>query len=928
MISRWEVVKSVAKRYGKLEEIFDDAERKLEQVRSGQLAISNLEDNEDRLKMRIAREKTAVPRALERINGMANFQDKYVLDKLSVMARSVCRILKKGDAIGTGFMIAEGLVITNHHVIEKAEDATDMYAEFDYELDVNEVLKRSALFKLDAGKFFLSSSVNEQASVKNSGLDFSIVGVSSTGTNGESLSAYSAVTLDGNPGKIVKGESCVIIQHPSGSPKKIVLKDTAFFSETGTRLVYESDTLPGSSGSMVVGLGTCEVIALHHSGLVRTDDQNRPLTRAGTLATEQTPEEELDWYANEGIRVSCITQAVAEAILPSEMEGMRNSILKKTKDVKKDLQAATPIASSSQSTSAFTTPPTMPSASSQIPTKLPTEKNKVQYFEVLLSRDRVLADDWRARAEPLVAGLLKRRRLISDGVDELSERLEYIEVSSSEDPWKLAEKIENLPQVESCTPDLEVYTDVGLAEESLRTERGLESAIYNDGTATVNEDDFKKQWANAEWYKKAVNMHKTYPNYHRQWNWLAVSCPEDDKRTKDHWVTIQNNLPKLRYVQLDTGYTRHSKSFGGYDLDKDHDFIDNDMDAEDRVNEFSDRFLLKFPSHGTRTASLTVGNKLSPDSDGLDGNSGILTFNGVNPARLIPYRIAKSVILIGRGEDMVNAASYAIQNSTDVMFMCMGAYPRPMFEVIAREAYKKGVIWVCAAGNEVELVIAPALYPGTIAVAAINPDDGPWKGSSNGKAVDIAAPGESVYVPFVDKNGKEIMVYGDGTSYATPHVASAAMLWKAKNLDEIKQKYNKPWQIVEAFRESVKKTARRGINWPPSHYQVYGAGILDIDALLAYPLPEVDQLTDAYEGVPEVDSKDLGIREAAHFIWNVIKRKLKKGPLESLEETSTLSERGQAALNAFTTSSKGPLESRSQVRALDADQLLRHFFNQ
>ncbi len=220
--------------------------------------------------------------ALERINGIANFQDKVVLDKLAEMAKSVCRILKRGNPIGTGFLIADGLIMTNHHVIENEGDASDMLAEFNYELDFNLNPKTTACFKLDSAKFFITSSLDEDESIPNSGLDFTIIAVDRAGTKGESLVPFTPVLLDGNTGKIIKGESCVIIQHPSGLPKKVVLKDTAFFSETGSRIVYESDTLNGSSGSCVIALGTCEVIALHHMGLPRTDDQNRPLTRAGT----------------------------------------------------------------------------------------------------------------------------------------------------------------------------------------------------------------------------------------------------------------------------------------------------------------------------------------------------------------------------------------------------------------------------------------------------------------------------------------------------------------------------------------------------------------------------------------------------------------------------------------------------------------------
>jgi hypothetical protein len=195
--------------------------------------------------------------------------------------------------------------------------------------------------------------------------------------------------------------------------------------------------------------------------------------------------------------------------------------------------------------------------------------------------------------------------------------------------------------------------------------------------------------------------------------------------------------------------------------------------------------------------------------------------------------------------------------------------------------------------------------------------------------VDIAAPGESVYVPFVDKHGKEIMVYGDGTSYATPHVASAAMMWKDCHYEEIRKKYLLPWQEVEAFRFCLQKTARKPKNWTSRHFELYGAGILDIDALLNCPLPNPGALKNAYDGKPEAPYKDLGIKEAAHFLWNVVRRKLRGGPTESIASDTALTERGRAAMTAFVRKDNVlATESAGVVNQLQADALLRDFFEQ
>lgn len=928
MISQWKVIKYVANRYGDHEDSFDTAREKLNDVREGKRQLTSLEENTDRVQKRLLREPTHEIIALERINGTTDFQDVSILDMLLTHSTSVCRILRNGEAHGTGFLVANEILLTNHHVIERESDAAAMLAEFNYQLDTEHIPQKTSTFRLNADKFFLTSSLEFDKDIPNSGLDFTLIGIDPIGVAGEQLSRFPAVLLDGNAGKIIKGENCILIQHPNGEYKKIVLKDTAFFSETGTRLVYESDTLPGASGSPVFALGTGELIALHHSGLPRTDAQNRVLTKSGTLAGPDTPDHEIDWIGNEGIKISCVVQAIRDSTLPVSMEPLREMLLRKSNRVAAQLNVAQAIRSTTSvaiTTTPYQAPATTPQTNQPMPAENEPSTENLLYFEVLLSDNRTLRDDWEERAQTLVPGFVRTQPLISIASDPVTERMEYLTVSSTQNPWTLAAGLESLPHIESCTPDLETVTDVGIAEQKAAAPALTESVILNDGTAEINEQDFFiPTWKDSHWYKQALNIN---PNYIRQWNWLAVNCPQDISRTNGDWITIRNNLPALKLVQLDTGYTQHSKSFEGYDLTSDFDFIDDDNDAQDRVKEFSSRFLLKYPSHGTRTASLVIGGKLSSDPLGLDGNSGLLTLQDSRPTRLIPYRVAKSVILIGRGKEVVNAASHAIQNSADVMFMCMGTYPRPMLEAIALEAYKNGVIWVCAAGNEVELVIAPAMYPGTIAVAATNPSDNPWKGSSNGPAVDIAAPGESVYVPFADKNGNEIMVYGDGTSYATPHVASAAMLWKAKYKDTLNA-YPEKWQIVEAFRHCLTESARKPENWPERNYTLYGKGILNIEKLLATEPPPADTLKNVYKNNPAFKKHDLGIKEAVHFIWNVIKRKVKAGPTESFT-SPVLTSRGKATLNAFA--SAGVLkttESTGTIRATEATTLLRDYFGQ
>src|SRR5690606_16146386 len=74
-----------------------------------------------------------------------------------------------------------------------------------------------------------------------------------------------------------------------------------------------------------------------HSGLPKTNGNNQILTKLGEPATDSTPDEDIDWIGNEGIKVSRIIERVRAAQLPAQMEAARNAILQKTEAVKEVL---------------------------------------------------------------------------------------------------------------------------------------------------------------------------------------------------------------------------------------------------------------------------------------------------------------------------------------------------------------------------------------------------------------------------------------------------------------------------------------------------------------------------------------------------------------------------------------------------------------
>jgi hypothetical protein len=825
MIRNWNVLQYVSKRYGIIEPVFTDAAKRLELAKTDKSQLPELENDQKRITWRIARETALPDHALERIFQTVDFQDKYILDILSEKAVSVCRILNDGAPLGTGFLVAGNIILTNNHVIENSQSAQSMFAEFNYELDQTQVPRQSKLFKINPDVFFLTSSLVKDEGIPFSGLDFTLIGLDAKGTRGEDISELKAAHLDGNVGKIVKGEYCVIIQHPNGLPKKVVLKNSAFFSETDTRILYETDTLPGSSGSMVVGLGTGEVIALHHSGLARTDDQNRPLTKAGIPATPATPDDQFDWIANEGIKISQIAEALEGAELPQQMEAGRKALLSKTIAMRQRLQATintnenkepppSPEPPQDRQTMPDVPTPSSPGMSNPTPSRM--------HYIIAVQYDDAILDSIKSVLNIRYGGNAQLLLSMPANAQKGSLELFSLSLPASKDPESEARSLLEIPGISYAETDASLRLNVTrMATTSPKaSSRAEESLLWEDGYSVNNELDFLKKYEGKSDFIDDQNLSKT-----RMWNWYATQF---DKVINGNPVSPVSE--KIRIVQFDTGYTDHAKVSGAFDTDRDFNFIGEGESESDALDpRVAGSF--KWPGHGTRTGSLLVGHELALVE--MNGNGGLL--NRLN-YKLVPYRISKSVILIGRQQQLADALDMAIHERFDIITMSMGLPPTLATAIMAKKAYEAGIIWCCAAGNVVQVVIAPACYPGTIAVAASNPCQHDWSGSSRGDAVDITAPGEDVYVPIFIKSedgqdhGRQGMVYGDGTSYATPHIAAAAAYWLAKYKQELVEKgWDTGWKKVEAFRAALAKSANRKNNLPRYGF---GHGILDADKLL------------------------------------------------------------------------------------------------
>lgn len=166
-------------------------------------------------------------------------------------ARSVARILiprAHGTEAGTGFLLNENILITNHHVISDPASAEIASVQFNYELPANGQTNTPVEFTLNPGNGFATSEQNDWTAVRISG-----------NANGE----FGAIALE--PVNVSRNEFVNIIQHPGGQHKQIGMYHNLVTYADRNIIQYLTDTEPGSSGSPVFN-SNWQVVALHHSG--------------------------------------------------------------------------------------------------------------------------------------------------------------------------------------------------------------------------------------------------------------------------------------------------------------------------------------------------------------------------------------------------------------------------------------------------------------------------------------------------------------------------------------------------------------------------------------------------------------------------------------------------------------------------------------
>jgi len=254
----------------------------------------------------------------ERVIGTRDLLDINFLELAIAIARAVGR-MQNDNEFGTGFLVGPRLLMTNNHVIEDAQSAANWLFELDYQQNATGDMLPVQTYRVDPTYFFYTSK----------SLDFTIAGVAPLSDRQVPLSSYPWVKLIDAGGKIETGDPINIIQHPNGGLKQIAFRENQVITVSTAQpdfLDYSTDTEPGSSGSPCFN-DQWELVALHHSGVAKTNADGDMLEKNGQPWKDGDDPNSIDWIGNEGARVSAIVRDLKAASFQPAFSNLRDQVL-------------------------------------------------------------------------------------------------------------------------------------------------------------------------------------------------------------------------------------------------------------------------------------------------------------------------------------------------------------------------------------------------------------------------------------------------------------------------------------------------------------------------------------------------------------------------------------------------------------------------
>jgi V8-like Glu-specific endopeptidase len=240
-------------------------------VRGTQLG-RNLQDLERDIEVAYGGEELApdiptVPEALV-FGGPGEWVTSVFLEQAMLAGTRVARIrvpkIVEGDqvdsvgALGTGWLIAPRLLLTNHHVVNARRQGEPAALSSDFNAQGRNLVAWFD-YKVEGGSN--TEIAVEDLVCAKAALDYALLRLS----DHESLPGRRQMSLPQNAPSLDRGSRLNVVQYPGGGPLRLAIRNN-FFIGRGTKtfqIRYLTDTIEGSSGSPVLD-DNWQVVALHH----------------------------------------------------------------------------------------------------------------------------------------------------------------------------------------------------------------------------------------------------------------------------------------------------------------------------------------------------------------------------------------------------------------------------------------------------------------------------------------------------------------------------------------------------------------------------------------------------------------------------------------------------------------------------------------
>jgi len=180
-------------------------------------------------------------------------------------ARTVARVMVPrtigGYVFGTGWLIALGLLVTNHHVIKARGPHESAATPQEFEQQARGSV---AWFGYDVGSYTEYRCVDLVHA--SSALDYTVLRLAEKSIDDVPLSNWGFLKVVRIQPNLTPGVRLNVIQHPGGRVKEIALRTNFYIGSVADsgRFHYLSDTEGGSSGSPVLD-DHWQVVGLHHA---------------------------------------------------------------------------------------------------------------------------------------------------------------------------------------------------------------------------------------------------------------------------------------------------------------------------------------------------------------------------------------------------------------------------------------------------------------------------------------------------------------------------------------------------------------------------------------------------------------------------------------------------------------------------------------